>query len=232
MVGGPTLIRVPSAPHNGGDTYLVKAQMVGSKWQANQPITVDSFAISLTAVKLIAGKYSFGGASTNPALYVKGFDNIGAETGTYPSICAIASPTECAAKYSLPLGLRFGVTVDLSQKITGWLHGRVKGPVIEVSTNKFGGSTLSVNAEPIKIPVNAIWVDNNSAPQTIKDFYKGKNNSGSPLFGNDPLTNTVTGEFRLNVPIQLNEWFKHLSFRPTNTTKPYSYGQLTSEIIP
>jgi hypothetical protein len=183
--GGPTLIRVPSAPHNGGDTYLVKAQMVGSKWQANQPITVDSFAISLTAVKLIAGKYSFGGASTNPALYVKGFDNIGAETGTYPSICAIASPTECAAKYSLPLGLRFGVTVDLSQKITGWLHGRVKGPVIEVSTNKFGGSTLSVNAEPIKIPVNAIWVDNNSAPQTIKDFYKGKNNSGSPLFGNE-----------------------------------------------
>ena len=181
--GAPTLIRVPGAPHNGGDTYLVKAQMVGSKWQANQPFIVDSFAISLTAVKLIAGKYTYSGASTNPNLYIKGFDNIGSENGTYPSTCAIASPTECAAKYALPLGLRFGVTVDLSQKITGWLHGRVKGPSIEVLTNKFGGSTLSVSAEPIKIPVNAVWVNNDDAPQSIKDFYRGKPNSGSPLFG-------------------------------------------------
>ena len=181
--GAPTLIRVPGAPHNGGDTYLVKAQMVGSKWQANQSLSIDSFAISLTAVKLIAGKYTYSGVSTNPNLYIKGFDNIGSENGTYPSTCAIASPTECAAKYSLPLGLRFGVTVDLSQKITGWLHGRVKGPSIQVSTNKSGGSTLSVSAEPIKIPVNAVWVNNDIAPQSIKDFYKGKPNSGSPLFG-------------------------------------------------
>jgi len=48
-----------------------------------------------------------------------------------------------------------------------------------------GGSTVKVKAEPIKIPVNAVWVNNETAPQSIKDFYLGKPNSGSPLFGNE-----------------------------------------------
>lgn len=183
--GGPTLIKVPGAPHNGGDLYLLKTQMTGSKWKVNQPFQMDGLAISITAVKLIDGKYVFSGASTNPRLYTKGFDNIGTETGTYPSTCAIASPTQCAAKYSLPMGLRFGVTVDLSRKITGWLHGRVKAPEISVAMNKSGGSTITVQAEPIKIPVNAVWVNNDTAAQSIKDFYVGKSNSGSPLFGSE-----------------------------------------------
>ena len=183
--GGPTLIRVPGAPHNGGDLYLVKAQMTGSKLASSQPFQLDGFAISITAVKLIDGKYVYSGASTNPTLYTKGFANIGVETGTYPSTCAIASPTQCAAKYSLPMGLRFGLTVDLSRKINGWMHGRVKAPEVAVSVNKSGGSTITVKAEPIKIPVNSIWVNNDSAAQSIKDFYKGKSNSGSPLFGNE-----------------------------------------------
>ncbi len=181
--GGPTLIKVPGAPHNGGDLYLIKAQMTGVQFQAKQPFTMDGFAISITAVKIIDGKYTFSGASTNPKLYTKGFDNIGVESGTYPSTCAIASPTQCAAKYSLPLGLRLGLTVDLSRKISGWLHGRVKGPIVDVSVNKFGGSTIKVSAEPIKIPVNSVWVSNDTAAQSIKDFYKGKSNYGSPLFG-------------------------------------------------
>lgn len=183
--GGPTLIRIPGAPHNGGDLYLVKAQMTGSKLASSQPFQLDGFAISITAVKLIDGKYVYSGASTNPTLYTKGFANIGVETGTYPSTCAIASPTQCAAKYSLPVGLRFGLTVDLSRKINGWMHGRVKAPEVAVSVNKSGGSTITVKAEPIKIPVNSIWVNNDSAAQSIKDFYKGKSNSGSPLFGNE-----------------------------------------------
>lgn len=183
--GGPTLIKVPGAPHNGGDLYLLKTQMTGSKWKVNQPFQMDGLAISITAVKLIDGKYVFSGASTNPQLYTKGFDNIGTETGTYPSTCAIASPTQCAAKYSLPMGLNFGLTVDLTRKITGWLHGRVKAPEILVTSNKSGGSTITVKAEPIKIPVNAIWVNNDNAAQSIKNFYAGKSNSGSPLFGSE-----------------------------------------------
>jgi len=190
--GGPTLIRIPEAPHNGGDLYLLKTQMTGSKLPSNQTFQMDGLSISITAVKLIDGKYVYSGASTNPTLYTKGFANIGVETGTYPSTCAIASPTQCAAKYSLPMGLNFSVTVDLSRKITGWLHGRIKAPEVAVSTNKYGGSTLTVKAEPIKIPVNATWVMNETAATSIKDFYRGKSNSGSPLFGNENKTKPLS----------------------------------------
>ena len=180
----PTLIRIPNAPHKGGDTYLVKPQMVGVKWENQSDFEMRSFIISISAVKIIDGKFSFGGVSTNAQLYSKGFSSIGAEDGTYPSYCAAASKTQWALRYSLPMGLHFGMTVDLSRRITGWLHGRVKAPIVSVSQNSAGGSTLTISAEPIKVPVNAIWINNDNAPKSIKDFYAGKPNYGSPLFGN------------------------------------------------
>ena len=181
--GGLTIIKVPDAPHNGGDLYLVKTEMRGVQNKSGQPFYVTNFAVSFTAVKLLDGKYTYSGASTDAKLYPKGFAEVGTETGTYPFTCAAASPTQCAARYSLPMGLRLGVTIDLSQKMKGWLHGRVKAPQVKVSTNSAGGSTLQISAEPIKIPVNATWVLNENAPQIIKDFYVGKLNSGAPLFG-------------------------------------------------
>lgn len=170
--GGATLIRVPDAPHTGGDTYLVKAEMTGSLRQPQKIFAMKSFAISITAVKIVDGKFTYGGASTNPKLYVKGFEEVGDENGTYPSRCAIASPSKCAEKYALPMDIRFGITVELSRKITGWLHGRVKAPEVSIKTNSFNGTTLSVQAEPIKIPVNASWIGNDQAPESIKDFYR------------------------------------------------------------
>lgn len=183
--GGATLIHIPGAPHKGGDAYLVKVSQSGAKYDGEKEIHMNSFAATITAVKIIDGKYSYGGVSTNEKLYAKNFSNIGNENGTYPSTCAAASLTQCAAKYSLPMGLHFGMTIDLSRKITGWLHGRVKAPQVSVSTNSLGGSTIKLSAEPIKIPVSAAWVNNDSAAQSIKDFYAGKANYGSPLFGNE-----------------------------------------------
>ena len=180
----PTLIHIPGAPHKGGDTYLVKAEMVANKNEGNPEFGLQSFVASISAVKIIDGKFAFGGVSTNADLYRKGFTQIGNEKGTYPSKCAIASATQCAERYALPLGIHYGMTVDLSRKITGWLHGRVRSPQVDVSTNQAGGSTIKILAEAIKIPINAAWVSNDSAAQSIKDFYAGKSNYGSPLFGN------------------------------------------------
>lgn len=188
----PTLIHIPDAPHKGGDTYLIKAEMKINKWDGQADLELRSFIVSISAVKIIEGKFSYGGVSTNPKLYTKGFSEIGGEEQTYPSYCAAGSKTQCAQRFALPLGLRFGLTVDLSRKINGWLHGRVKSPVVSVTTNKAGGSTITVSAEPIKIPVNATWVNNDKAAKSIKDFYAGKANYGSPIFGNENKTKPLS----------------------------------------
>ena len=182
--GGLTLIHIPGAPHKGGDTYLVKAEMNALKNQGQAEFTTRSFTMSISAVKIIEGKYGYLGASPN----LSDFANWNTETGwsngaSVPGYCAATSTTQCAKKYSLPLGLHFGLTVNLTTKLTGWLHGRVRAPEVEVSTNSFGGSTVKVLAEPIKIPVNAVWVNNDVAPQSVKDYYSDKSNYGSPIFG-------------------------------------------------
>ena len=183
--GGSTLIHVPGAPHAGGDTYLIKITMTGKRWEGEKEFSMSGLAMNISAVKIINGKYNLGGVSTTPKYYTKGFTSIGNENGTYPASCAAASLTQCAAKYSLPMGIHFGLTVDLTRKISGWLHGRVKSPQVTVGVNSASGSTIKVLAEPIKIPVSAAWINNDSAPQAIKDFYAGKGNYGSPLFGNE-----------------------------------------------
>ena len=180
--GGLTLIHIPEAPHKGGDTYLVKAEMDAMKFQGQAEFTTRSFTMSISAVKIIEGRYGIRGPS--PDLQKFSYGNI--ETGwskePVPGYCAATSNTQCAKRYSLPLGMRFGLTVNLTTKLTGWLHGRVKAPEVEVSTNSFGGSTVKVLAEPIKIPVNAAWVNNDTAPQSVKEYYSGKPNSGAAIF--------------------------------------------------
>lgn len=181
--GGLTLIHIPGAPHKGGDTYLVKAEMYGVKNQGQAEFATRSFTISISAVKIINGRYSFLGPSPDLTNFAKGNIETGWSNGPVPGYCAATSNTQCAIRYALPLGMRFGLTVDLTKKLTGWLHGRVKAPEVEVSTNSFGGSTVKVLAEPIKIPVNAAWVNNDKAPQSVKDYYSDKSNYGSRIFG-------------------------------------------------
>jgi hypothetical protein len=181
--GGLTLIHIPGAPHKGGDTYLVKAEMNAVKNPGQVEFTTRSFTISISAVKIINGNYSFLGPSPDLRNFANGNIETGWSSGPVPGYCAATSNTQCAIRYSLPLGMRFGLTVDLTKKLTGWLHGRVKAPEVEVSTNTFGGSTVKILAEPIKIPVNAVWVNNDNAPQSIKDYYADKSNYGSGIFG-------------------------------------------------
>jgi hypothetical protein len=181
--GGLTLIHIPGAPHKGGDTYLVKAEMKAVKNQGQAEFKTQSFTVSISAVKIIEGKFAFRGPSPDLFLFANGNIETGWASGPVPGYCAATSNTQCAKRYSLPLGMRFGLTVNLTTKLTGWLHGRIKAPEVEVSTNSFGGSTVKVLAEPIKIPVNTAWVNNDTAPQSVKEYYSGKPNTGSGIFG-------------------------------------------------
>lgn len=180
--GGLTLIHIPGAPHKGGDTYLVKAEMNAVKNQGQAQFTTRSFTMSISAVKIVEGTYGYRGPSPDLQNFANGNIETGWSKEPVPGYCAATSTTQCAKRYSLPLGIHFGLTVDLTTKLSGWLHGRIKAPEVEVSTNSFGGSTVKVLAEPIKIPVNAAWVNNDTAPQSIKDYYSGKPNSGAAIF--------------------------------------------------
>jgi len=87
--GGPTLIHIPGAPHNGGDAYLIKPELVSMKFENQSEFQASNMAISITAVKIINGKYVYGLAGTNPKLFNGGFDENGDDSGATPSYCAL-----------------------------------------------------------------------------------------------------------------------------------------------
>jgi hypothetical protein len=70
------------------------------------------------------------------------------------SVCAITSDGECALRQSFPTNTRFGLSLRFSKKINGWMHGRVGTPDL-VYTQTKSGTTVVIEAEPVKVPIVA-----------------------------------------------------------------------------
>jgi hypothetical protein len=75
------------------------------------------------------------------------------EFGLYNCALKVQKNGACLLQHAFPENLRFSVSLRLSSEPTGWFHGRMKDPAIEVS--KLGGSSvrLSVEAAPTRVPI-------------------------------------------------------------------------------
>jgi hypothetical protein len=65
--------------------------------------------------------------------------------------CFVTDTGICAALRDFPAKYRFGMTLRLSEKLSGWFHGRIATPTIK-TTAVGDGSTLSVEANPVRVP--------------------------------------------------------------------------------
>ena len=167
----PTLVEIPGAPHAGGDLYLVKPFMEGESHD-NQWV-VNSFVMSIYAVKIIKGNFGFNVYQTDPSRYNHINVSGGAVLPDYsqPSGCAATSFSQCAAMYPLPLDISFGLSVRITRPIVGWLHGRVTQPTISLSNDSNGTEVITVSAKAIKTPTVAVWKKNSELPDAVKGYY-------------------------------------------------------------
>jgi len=167
----PTLVEIPGAPHAGGDLYLVKPFMEGE--MNNNKWVVNSFVMSIYAVKVVDGYFGFNAYLTNPSSYshinVSGAPAV--PDYNQPSGCASTSFTKCAAMYPLPLDISFGLSVRITRPIVGWLHGRVTKPSISLTSEPSGNEVITVEAKAIKTPTVAIWKKNSELSPALQGFY-------------------------------------------------------------
>lgn len=174
--GSPLVYSIPEAAHDGGILYLVKPDVVMSKWAKDKTFSLDKFEAAIYPIKM------------------KSFDNLTGVTPTIASVDAKDYPgtigtagsggggncengyndgKNCFLPQAFPAGIQFGMNLRLSHGMYGWLHGRFFKPDIQITDNPVvaTGIDLSIVATPIKVPVISGFIKYDAAPANVVNWY-------------------------------------------------------------
>jgi hypothetical protein len=173
------LVKIPGAPHAGGDNYLISVVLNGNKLPQTKSFRTSTFNAQIHAVSIEKG--TFG--PSRPEIDLASYNTIYTKnrSGGCPIQC---SATENAVPHALPLDVTFGLTVRLGAKVNGWLNGRVSNIESAISIDSAGRQILQVSGKAVKVPVIFGWLEKSTTPEKLKAFYNAmpveELNGGNP----------------------------------------------------
>jgi hypothetical protein len=193
--GNPLVISIPSAPHVGGDLYLVKSDYYANrKESASNKFVLDMITNGIYPVTVETGNFQPGGPNLNPDTYI-GVRSAGINNFAQPPYlsgfitdprCLMATESVCIKAQAFPETLSFGLTLRMSQGFSGWLYGRMANPDVVVTTAADKKSvTAQIMAEPVKVPLVFGWSKNSDLSAEMRAKYD-KDRSGGTYAGNNP----------------------------------------------
>ena len=122
--GQASIIRVPDAPHNGGDLYLVSAR-VTSNYEKQKKIFLHS------DLYIVIYPVSIQQDQSGPCLW--------------------RFEKQCGVQHDFPSGVSFGVEVRVVNQLGGWFLGRMKDPNITAETFSSRNNRIRVDAMPVQV---------------------------------------------------------------------------------
>jgi hypothetical protein len=160
--GTDSVWNIPGIANGGGtDTYAVSAVLGGSSGKSSSaawtsPFSMGQFYATITPIKLLAGQYV-------PAHVEAKADALGRHLVDFifATGCALASATECGYPQAFPLDTTFGLSLRISTKLAGWLHGRIRDPQIQYASDA-AGTRFEIQGLPLKVPVVQGWTQSTS----------------------------------------------------------------------
>jgi hypothetical protein len=154
MPGGAraSLWQAPGVTNLGGtDEYVVNVRL---NWNYFKGVaTVSNFSASVFAVKgKTDSRFKEPTIYVGPAAY--GVFSSVTESGeiSYDGSCAATEEGFCAERVDFAPGTRIKLDMQLSNKVTGWLHGRIAKPEISVTPLNNLFNSLSVAADTVDVP--------------------------------------------------------------------------------
>ena len=189
--GAGYVVRFPGVEHSGGnDEYLIALRNQPTIWKksgesvASYEIGVQGIVGGITPIEVETGSYS-------PLRVKDGYgSDYGMGTTLDGSTCVATDDGICAAARDFPSDFRFGMTIRLSQKLTGWFHGRITTPVISTQSSD-GVFQVSIEANPVRVATLDFTVPTSTLSQEIKDMIFNGEEWGAS--GNNQGTRIVTG---------------------------------------
>ena len=198
-----SLFSIPSAPHDGGDTYYLSVKMNGGGTNLNS-IRLSDFSVQLSPVKLEPVSFldpnndtGWGLLKANQGGNPKGKDVwVSQGPGFSGNNYCVASSTKeglCAQRYAFPAGFKYYVKVRAQQSPAGWMHGRISDPNISIEQVN-GITNIEMQGVPVAVPAVYKMYRYPDMPQALKDKYDVTTGGykKDPNFINNP-TNYVQG---------------------------------------
>jgi hypothetical protein len=183
----PSLWKIPGLINGGGtDEYLINFTLRGNVFNTRDKFNFNGYSAFISPVTVKQGGYGRfqkrDGRGKDQVECVRlalacGSEMLG-RSADETKICASIEEGACALKQSFPSGYRFKFKVRLSTSPTGWVHGRLKAPVVDISKTN-SGIDLTVEGDPVVVPAIGATQPYASLPENIRDLYKGHYGGGS-----------------------------------------------------
>ena len=176
MPGGsrPSLWIAAGAPNAAGtEKYVVNTSMIWN-YRAGAA-SVYNFQASVYAIqdKFSAG-YTDSGINIGPDVNGK----FGSYTNTgeinFMGTCIATEAGYCAERVEFTPNTRINLKLKLSNKVTGWLQGRISSPAIDLTTIDSNFNSLSVTADVVEGPMMYAQFKKSEASTFVNDAYDNR----------------------------------------------------------
>ena len=167
------LWQIPGVLNSGGeDKYFVSVR--NDVWTyknsgtllSTKALESGSYLTGIVPVKAVTGNYK-------PMASRPTWGRLGATEDSGPKYtpdgqrCTVVDTGFCELPQEFPEGYRFGMSVQLTQKMNGWFHGRIALPAIAIEPTS-NGQLVVIEAEPVKISTLDFTIPTEQVPESVK----------------------------------------------------------------
>ncbi len=157
-------------PHTGGSTYAVSAQI--NWFRSGGQTTYRDLTIRIAAVDLRASSDARVTVPYTTESGVPGANRLQTRAANHnpgKNGCFFTQDQVCGYEQEFSPNTRIKVSLKVSNRVTGWLYGRLKDPVISIQDLGLGQNLVEIEAEPVRVAkLHARWNVNN-LPGVIDD---------------------------------------------------------------
>ena len=227
------LWNIPGVINSGGeDNYFVSVKnniwldkATGTPLRNVKANYYGNISAAISPVQKVAGDYRANKATDKRDGGVA-WGSMGVSQTPAKERCVVTDTGICQVTRDFPAGYRFGLTIKIGSKLSGWFHGRIALPNISTKPWK-DGVELTVEAEPVKISTLNFTVPNAQIPEAVRKIIftdKEFGVSGGP----DGSIQTMGGLSDPDTMELMNAFLPAIGDKATRTTGYWSYSALNA----
>ena len=191
----PSIWTFAGINHGGGTNQYLASFVINGGFDSNGKVNFGSYYATLNPITIEAGQWGRNQAKDGSGKSLPSCEgHCGMEmegnSNNDKFICASVDDGFCALRQAFPAGVRFRISARLSQSPTGWLHGRMKSPLIDI-TARANGVTISVEAEPVSVPVVGTLQKFKDLPPSMQSMNLNRGGFTWGNFGPDGRRNVI-----------------------------------------